>query len=406
MKIPIIFLVVFLLFASFQKDQTKCTTVPFFLDHNRMLVDAEIQKSNGAWRKVRLWVDTGNPTFIMSESLAQDIGIDLSVAHDSSFKGSSLEVPNPSGLVIGGMKLNLDSVKSRVVFRPFWLFTVMHNDGNLPSSVLKKYHIVFDYPKKELTIAEPNSLAPRGIKSKASIRHETGIVQMDAEIDGDSLSFALDNGASYSFISGDILLKYSNLHPDWPGITGTLGCANMWGWWPANEEQLYVVRIPEFKWGELQLKGTGMVGAPKFSPGETTLGEWYSEKTARPVDGFIGANVLKAYRVEIDYANNLVYFEKGKDNEPNEMEVAGLSLRQLPDSTWQVIGVVERNGKPSVVGIEKGDIVENIDLLKTRGATMGTVVDALRGKPGDSHILLLKRNGKKITIKAKVEHFL
>jgi hypothetical protein len=406
MKIPVIFLVVFLLFASFQADQTKIVTVPFLLDHNRMLVDAEMQKSDGTWRKVRLWVDSGNPAFIISESLARDLGIDLSAAQDSSFKGSYLEVPNPTGLRIGGMKLNLDSVKSRVAFRPFWLFSVMHNDGNLPSTILKNYHIIFDYPKKELTIAEPNSQVPRGIKSNASIRHETGMVQLDAVIDGDSLSFALDNGASYSFISGDILLKYSNRHPDWPAITGTVGCANMWGWWPANEENFPVVRIPEFKWGEVQFKGTGMVGVPEFSPGGQTLGEWYSRKTALPVDGFIGANALRAYRVEIDYAHDLVYFEKCRDNEPNEMELAGLSLRQLPDSTWQVVGVVGRKGKPSVEGVEKGDVVESIDQLKTRGLTMGTVVDALRGKPGEIRVLSIVRDGKKMTVKAKVEHYL
>jgi len=37
-------------------------TVPFVLDHNRMLVDAEIQRPDGTWCKIRLWVDTAART--------------------------------------------------------------------------------------------------------------------------------------------------------------------------------------------------------------------------------------------------------------------------------------------------------------------------------------------------------
>ncbi len=76
------------LFCSCQKSNNHSVTVPMVLDHNRMLVDAEMQKSDGSWRKVRLWIDPGNPTFSLSEKLARDIGLDLSVADDPEFKGA------------------------------------------------------------------------------------------------------------------------------------------------------------------------------------------------------------------------------------------------------------------------------------------------------------------------------
>ena len=91
----------------------------------------------------------------------------------------------------------------------------------------------------------------------------------------------------------------------------------MWGWWPANEHQFPVVRIPQIQWGNEVFTDIGFVGVTKFSTNGPTLGEWYSRKTAKPVDGFIGPNALKEYRVEIDYANSLVYFEKVKENDPN-----------------------------------------------------------------------------------------
>ena len=394
------------LMISCQNSQKNTTTVPIVLDHNRMLVEVEIQRCDSTWRKVLLWVDSGNPYMNISESLAIDLGLDLSRAKDTSFKESRLIVPTPKSLRINGMNLNTDSVYTMVLFQPFWLFSTMHCDGNLPSSILKKYHIVIDYPKKELTIAEPKSLSPRGTKSNAYIHPETGIVCLDASIDGDSLCFALDMGASYSFISEDILLNYANKYPNWPRVTGTLGCANMWGWWPANEQNFPVVRVPQIKWGNELFNSIGLVGVLKFSPNGPTLGEWYSRKTAKPVVGFIGPNALKNYRVEIDYANSQIYFEKSGEPDMKEMDMVGISVRQLPDSTYQVVGNVQVDGKPVVTGIDSGDIIISIDGWHVKGETMGNVVDRLRGTPDEIRRIVLRRDGVEKVIESKVTHFL
>jgi hypothetical protein len=44
--------------------------------------------------------------------------------------------------------------------------------------------------------------------------------------------------------------------------------------------------------------------------------------------------------------------------------------------------------------------------LQTKGATMGTVVDALRGKAGDVRTLVVERAGTSVTIEARVERLL
>jgi hypothetical protein len=410
-KLIFIYFILFVISSGYITGQNKINnkksvTVPFVLDHNRMLIDAEVQKSDGSWRKVKLWIDTGNPYLFMSQSLARDLGKDLSAKDKSATEISSLVVSNPAGIRIGNMDLNLDGVTSRVVFQPFWIFNSLHNEANLPSSVLKKYNIIFDYPKKELTIAEPGVTNPRGIASTININNETGILQMDAMIGNDSLSFALDNGASYSFISNEKLSVLTASHPEWPNITGTVGCANMWGWWPANENLSPVVRIPEIHWGQTSLKGVGIVGVFKFSPQGPTFGEWYSKKTARPVDGILGPNALKTFRVEIDYTKSKIYFEKTSEVDKQEMDIVGLSVRQLPDSTYQIVGVAKKEERLLVEGVEPEDILISIDEFKVRGHTMGRVVDALRGKPGDIHVLLLDRNGKRIKIAARVKHCL
>jgi hypothetical protein len=392
--------------AHGQVKNNNSVTVPIILDHNRMLVEAEMQRKDGTWRKVRLWIDSGSTEFFISESVARDLGINLAAAEDSTFNSANLDIEAPSGIRIGGKNLDFGGVRLRVKFQPYSLFSTMQSDGNLPATLLKKYHIVFDYPKKQLTIAEPGSVKPQGIPSPASIHPQTGIVQLDALIDGDKYSFALDMGASYSFISEGKLTKLAENHPEWPRVTGTMGCANMWGWWPANEQQFPVVRIPKIQWGNAQLENLGVVGVSDFSPNGPTLGDWYSRKTSKPADGFLGPNTLKDYRVEIDYANSMVYFEKGKKQNKPEMDMVGLSVRQMPDLSYQVVGIVQANGKPAVEGIEPEDMIISIDGFLVKGETMGSIVDKLRGKLGENRKIVVDRKGKEVIVNTRVEHFL
>jgi hypothetical protein len=365
-----------------------------------MLVDAEIQRKDGSWRKALLWIDTGNPNFFMNEALARDLGIDLPAS------GGNADMPPPAGVRIGGMPLNFQGVRPKVTSEPKWLFSVMHNDANLPSTVLKQYQVVFDYPRLLLTIAEPGTLEHRGERAPASINPKTGIVQIDAVIDEDSLSFALDNGASYSFVDEDVLARLHKRHPGLPRITSVVGCANMWGWWPPQEQTPAVMRLPEIQWGPVRLNGVGIVGVSTLFPDGPALGAWYSQKTARPVNGFLGPNAFKAFRVEIDYASGAVYFEKGAEFDSHDMDLVGLTLRPEADGGYQVIVVAMKDGKTAVEGVEPGDKLLQVGDLKVAGATMGTVVDALRGKPGDVRTIVLERNGKQFKIVAKVERFL
>jgi C-terminal processing protease CtpA/Prc len=71
-----------------------------------------------------------------------------------------------------------------------------------------------------------------------------------------------------------------------------------------------------------------------------------------------------------------------------------------------VIGIAKKDEKPVVDGVEPGDVLLQVENLKTTGATMGTVVDALRGRPGDIRVLVLERNGKQFRIEARVVRLL
>jgi hypothetical protein len=385
------------LLLSCRSGPVTSVTVPVTLDHNRMLVSAEIQRKDGTWRTARLWIDTGNPDFLLSEELAADLGIEPPPAGGETPRVRP--VAPPSGVRIGGLPLDFTGVTSKVMAQPKWLFTTMHNDGNLPSTVLQRFQVVFDFPRRRLTLAAPGSLAHRGVRVPASVNPATGIVQVDTVIGGQSVGLAIDLGASWTFVSEDVVAGLAAGHSEWPQAKGAVGCANIWGWWP-QEEAWPLLRVPEVRLGEASLAQVGIVGLPSFFGDGASLGTWYSKKSARPVDGFLGPNALRGWRVEIDYAGGAVYLEKGAEDDAHDMDLVPLTLRPQPDGGYTVLGGAAADG------VQPGDTLVAIGDLAAKGATMGTVVDALRGAPGEVRRLTVERGGTRLGVEAKVTRHL
>jgi len=86
--------------------------------------------------------------------------------------------------------------------------------------------------------------------------------------------------------------------------------------------------------------------------------------------------------------------------------MVGLTPRPDGDGSFTVLAVSKKNGQPVVDGVRASDKLIQVDALQTRGATMGTVVDALRGKVGEVRTLVVERAGNTITIEAKVARLL
>jgi C-terminal processing protease CtpA/Prc len=80
------------------------------------------------------------------------------------------------------------------------------------------------------------------------------------------------------------------------------------------------------------------------------------------------------------------------------MDIVGLTL-QPAAGRWRVLGA-------AVEGIEPGDLLLRVDGLSASGATMGAVVDALRGTPGDVRVLTLERRGQRVRVEARVRRLM
>jgi hypothetical protein len=217
-------------------------------------------------------------------------------------------------------------------------------------------------------------------------------------IEGQKASFALDNGASYTFVSQDWLAEALAAHRDWPHRTGALGCANMWGW--PTEAKWPLARVPAISCGKARLPGVGVAGLPK------AVFKWYSRKTAEPVTGLLGPNAFRGCRVEIDFERQLVHIDGSKSSPLNDQDLVGLTLQPTGDGRFVVLGVSVFEGLPAVKNVAPGDNLVQVDGVKTRGRGLGAVVDALRGLPGDERVLVFERQGKTFTVKARVRRLL
>ena len=56
-------------------QRRKQVTVPAAIDHNRVIINADLLLPNGSTETVRAWVDNGNPDLYISRRLATLLGL-------------------------------------------------------------------------------------------------------------------------------------------------------------------------------------------------------------------------------------------------------------------------------------------------------------------------------------------
>jgi hypothetical protein len=369
---------------------------PFFLDHNRMIAEIEFERPDGGRRTASAWIDTGNQFLIVDEGLAADLGLDVSPLEQTEpgrpVKSSSTAPP----IFLGGFPLSVDGVSVEIA-RESFVWTAVPAEVNLPASVLRDLHVVFDYPKRRLTVARTGQMQPRGAEVPCRVNPETGLFQIAMTVDGDTVEFGIDTGSAGTWVSENLTRVIKERHPDWPQATGAVGPANFFGF--DFELTGNLMSLPEILIGDVRAGESAVLGI------DQRMFDWYSMKSAAPVSGILGANVLRGFRLEVDYPKQMTYWEPGPPIESTDLDIVGLTLRPEADGSYSVAGIAQQNGVPTVQGVEPGDTLRRIGELETDGATMGTVIDALRGKPGEVRLLVIERDGDWIEIEATVRRY-
>ena len=377
--------------------EPKSVTVPITLDHNRIVIDVYLPLPDGSTRRVRGWVDNGNPDLEMSRRAATLMG--LNVTCDDK----ACSAPPPREITIGGMKIPLAAVKEvKIPLKPVTAAALMapgmSAEINLPSTVLRNYDVLVSFPDREFTLGQRDTIHFRGMSGKVLVNAGNGLVQMPSKIDGKNYNLGLDVGSSFSFLSGEVFDKIATAHPDWPHMTGAAGNANMWG--RDDEPKWKLLRVDRVQYGPVFLTG---VAAASLSSDESAF---LAKRAGVATAGLLGSNALLNYRVGIDYAHSMAYFEVGTTFKAPDFDIIGLTLRPEDDGRFTIVGVGEFEGRPSVPEVQAGDHLVAVDSIPVPDSTMGQVWSMLEGQPGQERKLTIERAGKQFTVAAKVQHFL
>jgi hypothetical protein len=278
-------------------------------------------------------------------------------------------------------------------------------EGTIPGHVLaRNATVVFDYPAGRFTISKAAGLQAAGFRHEGNslpspIFQRSGFPRIELELGGHSYGFLLDTGATYTMMSRDLMDRWTVEHPDWKTASGAVGLANMVG--GKMETSALLMRIPDMKWGPFPIKDAGVVSRPAG-----TFEQYMSRMMAAPIIGSIGGNVLRAFRVEIDYSNGRVYLKQSGSMEAGDLDVVPITISPVPGTGFVITGVSNQFVGDPPGSIHPGDRLLEIDSVPLEGATIFKALDALKGKPGQIKSLTVERDGKTIKVAAKVIHLL
>jgi len=383
------------------QQEPKSVTVPATIDHNRVVIDADFLLPSNSWHSIHAWVDNGNPDLYLSRRVATLLGLAVTCGEQEC------TAPAPRQIAVGGMLIPLTGVKeAKIPLRPVSAAAVlaagMNVEINLPASVLRHYDVLIDFPGHTFSIGVPGTIHFHGASGKVLVNADNGLIQVPSKIENKKYNLGLDLGACISFLDEDVFDGVQAAHPGLPHMTGAVGSANMWG--ADAETKWKVMRVDRVQYGPMFLTDVAVVALPK------AVQDFFQKRAGVPTAGLVGSNIFLNYRVGLDYAHSMVYFDIGKTFEFPDFDVIGLVLRPQDDGGYTILGVANFDGKPSVPtgpdGVQPGDHLEAINDIPVHGVTMGQVWAMLGGMPGQERRLRIERGGKEFTVSAKVQHFL
>ena len=364
-------------------------TVPFVLDGNRVYAQVAFILPEGKPREALLFVDLGSSAVMLSKKLYEELS-----------PGSKKTL----GLRIGKVDVPLESANVAVDDSlPFSIGEDREVEGLLPAGVLQNYQVRFDYAARTMALAQPATLQMRGTAIPFRLNPKTGLIAIEVRIDGHAYPITIDNGSGYTWVRQATAQQWIARHPDWQRGVGAVGPSNMRMADDGIEASAALVRISAIELGPLSARQAGALAIGPDDQGHDFM-DWYSAKNAVSVIGWLGGNVLRHFRITIDYPNKMSYWEPQSALDCHDLDYVGLTLLSRRGDYF-VAGVATRNGRPAVTGVEVADKLVQIDALPTYGASREAIFAAMHGNAGETRSLVLERAGSKIQVRARVTAF-
>lgn len=376
------------------------TVVPFILEGDQILLEIEAE-GPAQNRKILCALNMGQPVTGWMNHVWKETG----------------HVPHtPAQFHIGGIPVEIaagagagwDDAAYPDRQLGFWFFT--HKvEGAVQAGFLQNFDIALDYGQKTLTLASPGTLPHEGVAVPIRVKAETGLATVDFVVDGKAYPIVVDVGGPFTFVRPSTAAIWLAAHPGWRRTEGAVGTANYLMTEFSGEEKGAVMRLDKAALGPMKMENVGVFGAGggmgplNVISTEGFLDTWQKD-APEPVIGWLGANVLKHYRLTIDYKAHMSWWKKTSEFDPHELDQVGIEFA-YDKGVYSVARIVAKDGKPTAAGIESGDKVIAIDDAKVAGWSRDQLFAALGGKPGDIHRVTLERGGQSLTVPLPVTAF-
>ncbi|MEO7104342.1 MAG: hypothetical protein ABI311_13185 [Gemmatimonadaceae bacterium] len=280
-------------------------TVPLIIEGNRPFVMITFHKPDGTTRTARFLLDTGGGAFIIAEPLARELGLEwgATTREEGSEFGMATSLP---AAYIGEIPLRLNPERTGILIGTDNVLPKAapgRAEGVVPGHVLAQYDVVFDYPNQTFTIAQPNVLTRDGVGLPMPVAKQSGFPRTEITVSGTTYGLLIDTGASFTMVSEKLLKAWGEQHPEWQRHTGAFGEAATLG-----GQTLETMFVPAAQWGTQEVAEFGVV-----SQREGTFERYMSGMMAAPIVGSLAGNVLKRFRVELDYPHQMLYLTRARD---------------------------------------------------------------------------------------------
>jgi hypothetical protein len=371
-------------------------TVPLIIEGNAPIVNVSV-KNGSAMRTARFLVDTGGGAIILGSKVMADLGI-KPAGPEFSEEGQRMVPVTGLTLDIGGLHLKLQDVRIFGLTASVRMPQRNSTEGLLPDGVLRNYRVSFDYPGRRFTLATESVGKGLGSALLTPVATPSGFPRLEVEVAGQHYGFLLDTGASFTMVSQRIMTSWKAEHPQWPAAVGAVGFPNMFG--GAGDNHNVLLRSDKVKLGPFWLPGVAMV-----SRRDGTFEDSMTRRMSAPIIGSIGDNVLRDFRVEIDYLHGITYLQKNRSSHDTDLTGVGLIV-QWADDAPVITGIGSTAAAETKNLVQPNDLLLPIDGRKVDGEPLAVLAQMLSGTPDSHKRLTLRRKGELVEVEVPVTKLL